>query len=114
MRYKNLEYTTVSELIQLLQDFADKDPKFANMPVAVEGNTPVYVTPEPYFYDGGYLIEDVEPQHDESTYVHYVRSKTIMKFDPESPFGFALHIRSKTAFSDKGDTVDGKTENCHD
>lgn len=107
MRFNHLEFTTVSELIKLLQDFADKDPKFANMPVAVDGNTPVYITPEPYFYDGGYLIEDVERQHDESTYVHYVRSKSIMKSNPESPFGFALHIRSKQPFSDEGDTIDG-------
>lgn len=114
MRYKHLEYTSVAELIQQLQEFVATDKNRANWPVAVDGNTPVFIISEPYYYDGGYYLEDVEHPKGQDSYVHYVRSRTIAKEDKDFNLGWVLHLRSKRAFSDEGDTVDGKTENCPD
>lgn len=111
MRYKHLQYTSVAELIQQLQDFVSEDKSRADWPVAIEGNTPIFFAPEPYWYDGGYYLEDAERPEG---YVHYVRSRTIANEDKKFPLRDVLHLRSKRAFSDEGDTVDGKTENCLD
>jgi hypothetical protein len=110
MRYKHLEYTTVSELIQMLQDFAAKEPGNGDIPVAVDGKTPVHLSPEPYYYDGGYWLEDVERPKDDGSFIHYVRSRTLLLNDKEFKHGWVLHVESRPAFSEETDTVDGKTE----
>lgn len=114
MRYKHLQYTSVAELIQQLQDFIAEDKSRADWPVAVDGNTPIFFSPEPYYYDGGYYLEDVEHPKSKDSYVHYIRSRTIAKEDKDFNLKWVLHLQSKRAFMDEGDTVDGKTETCLD
>jgi hypothetical protein len=71
MKNDKVNYTSVSELISELQDIKDKH---GDLPVCVQGSSPIWTDLLAYYYDGGFVLQDV---NDSS---NYIRSRT---WDPE-------------------------------
>jgi len=68
MKNDNIEYTTVLELMTLLQKEVENGN--GDMPICINKVTPVVIELDYYYYDGGYIAKDV------NNYRNYLRSST--------------------------------------
>ncbi len=55
MNNGTIEYTSISELIEELTKLKDR---CGDIPVCIDGRTPIFISSRPYFYDGGYYAQD--------------------------------------------------------
>lgn len=56
MKNEYVEYTSVDDLIKELKEISDKG--FGDLPVCVNGVSPVQLGERPWYYDGGYIVKD--------------------------------------------------------
>ncbi len=57
MKNEYVEYTSVDDLIKELQDISKRG--YGDYPVCVNGTSPIHVSSRPYYYDGGYIVRDI-------------------------------------------------------
>lgn len=69
-----VKYTSITDLIK---DLTEALNTFGDIPVCIGGSSPIYTNPLPYYYDGGYVLQDVKDPK------NFIRSKT---WDKESGF----------------------------
>lgn len=57
MRNKEVVYTSISELIEQLLEVKEQ---LGDLPVCFNGASPVYLNTRPFYYDGGYVLQDAQ------------------------------------------------------
>lgn len=72
MKTDKYEYTLISELISELEQAKEK---FGNIPVTVRHCSPIFLNVMPYYYDGGYVVSDVNNIHSKFSSKDYSNGK---------------------------------------